>query len=79
MKLLASFEVVNLDIPGLPVDWLVIEDDKLVCLAGDDFPIGFSVVERDDASTLDSDRDLAIFQYKDARGGLLNCHELFRL
>jgi len=71
--------MIYLNVPGLPVDWLVIEDDKLVCLSGEDFSLCFSVVEGGDASVLDSDRKLAILQHKDARRGLFDSDKLFLL
>jgi len=64
--------MIDFDVPGLPVDGLVLEDHEFIGFAGEDFLVGFSVVERGDASSFDSDGKLAVLQHEDAGRGFLN-------
>lgn len=56
--------MVDFDIPGLPVERLVVEDHELVGLSafGDDFASSLAVVEGSDVAAFDLDSKLVVFE-----------------
>ena len=76
LQLLARVEMVDFDVPGLPVERLVVEDDELVGAAafGDDFAAGSVVIEGRDVPTFDLDSELVVFEDEDVLDDFADCH-----
>lgn len=62
----ARFQVVDFDVPGLPVEGLVVEDGVLVGGAGKDLAVGFAVVEGGDEAGLDGYCEVAVLEAEDS-------------
>ena len=66
--------MVDLHIPGLPVNRLVVEEDELICFftGWDNFTVGLSIVERGDAASFHRQGKLLILKLEDSGGDLLD-------
>jgi hypothetical protein len=73
-ELLAGVQVVDFDVPCLPVERLVVEDDELRCFLalGDKLTISRYVVERGDCAIGDLNNKLVIAKFVDVGPNFLD-------
>ena len=66
--------MVDLDVPGLPIKWLIVIDDKLASFGtlGDEFAICGDIEERSDGAIGDLHNELGVSKLKDIGMDLFN-------
>ena len=81
VKLLSRIEVEDLDIPCLPVEWLVVKDDQLVrfLTLGHNLATGLFIVQTSDDTLGDLDKELAVNEVEDVLAHVFNLHLSRRL